>query len=138
MANIAPNSRQGRPNKNKKFLLARLQDEYGEQFHPIMQMAKNAHQMQSLLENLPEDTSVETLFIALKQAIDSWEKIAQYTEPKLKAMEVKHTTMPKVKTIDLGGKPTLSASVINGEITDERTTNNTDRNEAARQDISRL
>lgn len=136
MANAAPNSRQGRPNKNKKFLLARLQDEYGEQFHPIMQMAKNAHKMQTLLESLPEDTSVETLFIALKQAIDSWEKIAQYTEPKLKAMEVKHTTMPKVKTIDLGGKPAISANVINGEITDERTTNNTDTDKAARQDIS--
>lgn len=136
MANSAPNSRQGRPNKNKKFLLARLQDEYGEQFHPIMQMAKNAHKMQSLLESLPEDTSIETLFIALKQAIDSWEKIAQYTEPKLKAMEVKHTTMPKVKTIDLSGKPTLDIDIINGEMISERTTNDTNTDQAARQSIS--
>ena len=136
MANSAPNSRQGRPNKNKKFLLARLQDEYGEQFHPIMQMAKNAHKMQSLLESLPEDTSIETLFIALKQAIDSWEKIAQYTEPKLKAMEVKHTTMPKVKTIDLSGKPTLDIDIINGEMISERTTNDTNTDQAARHSIS--
>ena len=136
MANSAPNSRQGRPNKNKKFLLARLQDEYGEQFHPIMQMAKNAHKMQSLLESLPEDTGIETLFIALKQAIDSWEKIAQYTEPKLKAMEVKHTTMPKVKTIDLSGKPTLDIDIINGEMISERTTNDTNTDHAARQSIS--
>ena len=32
----------GSPNKNKKFLLNRLQDMYGQDFHPIMKMAENA------------------------------------------------------------------------------------------------
>ena len=35
-------SRLGSPNKNKKFLLNRLQDMYGQDFHPIMKMAENA------------------------------------------------------------------------------------------------
>ena len=35
-------SRLGSPNKNKKFLLNRLQDMYGKDFHPIMKMAENA------------------------------------------------------------------------------------------------
>ena len=32
----------GSPNKTKKFLLNRLQDMYGQDFHPIMKMAENA------------------------------------------------------------------------------------------------
>ena len=35
-------SRLGSPNKNKKCLLNRLQDMYGQDFHPIMKMAENA------------------------------------------------------------------------------------------------
>ena len=35
-------SRLGSPNRNKKFLLNRLQDMYGQDFHPIMKMAENA------------------------------------------------------------------------------------------------
>jgi len=111
------NSRAGIPNKNKKFLLARLQDEYGENFHPIMRMAENAHKLQDLIDKLPED-DLEKLFIGYKSAIDAWEKIAQYTEPKLKAVEVKHTSMPKVKMIDLSGKPRIEDSVIDVELPD--------------------
>ena len=73
-------SRKGSPNKNKVFLLKRLQDMYGDDFHPIMKMAENAVELQKLavMEN-PN---------AIKLAIDAWDKIAQYTEPKLKATEV--------------------------------------------------
>ena len=35
-------SRLGSPNRNKKLLLNRLQDMYGQDFHPIMKMAENA------------------------------------------------------------------------------------------------
>ena len=35
-------SRLGSCNKIKKFLLNRLQDMYGDDFHPIMKMAENA------------------------------------------------------------------------------------------------
>jgi len=76
----------GTLNKNKRFLLNRLQDMYGEQFHPIMKMAENADRLQNLLEAIPEE-DINILFQGLKNSIDAWEKIAQYTEPKLKAVE---------------------------------------------------
>lgn len=74
-------SRKGKLNKNKKFLLGRLQDLYGEEFHPIMRMAENAVILQELATLDREPTT-------LKAALDGWEKVAQYVEPKLKAVEV--------------------------------------------------
>lgn len=76
--------------KNKIFLLKRLQDMYGEDFHPIMQMAKNAHKAQVLIDNYEQDENLDpqALFAGLKFAVDAWDKVANYTEPKLKAIEV--------------------------------------------------
>lgn len=74
-------SRAGSPNKNKSFLLKRLQDMYGEDFHPIMRMAENAVKLQAAAD-------VEPLPVNFKAAIDGWEKVAQYVEPKLKAIEL--------------------------------------------------
>lgn len=81
----------GRPtgslNKNKDFLLTRLQAMYGKDFHPIMRMAENADRLQKVLDEVPnEDAAV--LFVGLKTSIDAWDKVASYTEPKLKAVEV--------------------------------------------------
>lgn len=64
-------SRAGSPNKNKAFLLKRLQDMYGEDFHPIMQMAEIAS---------TEENDIRLRF-------DAWKEIAKYTEPQLKAVE---------------------------------------------------
>ena len=75
-------SRLGSPNKNKKFLLARLQDMYGEQFHPIMKMAEAASKLDYIAETEGDVT-------ALTAALNGWGKIAEYTEPKLKAVEVR-------------------------------------------------
>ena len=75
-------SRLGSPNKNKKFLLARLQDMYGEQFHPIMKMAEAASKLDYIAEQ-------EGDVAALTAALNGWGKIAEYTEPKLKAVEVR-------------------------------------------------
>ena len=69
-------SRLGSPNKNKKFLLNRLQDMYGQDFHPIMKMAENAvrlHDIASKNDNIDD----------LKRSIDARDRIAKYTEPKL-------------------------------------------------------
>ena len=76
--------------KNKAFLLNRLQAMYGEDFHPIMQMAKNAHKAQVLIDDYEKDTELDpqALFAGLKFAVDAWDKVAQYTEPKLKSVEV--------------------------------------------------
>ncbi len=67
--------------KNKKFLLSRLQDMYGENFHPIIRMAERANDLDALAVNEPDA-------INLKASIDAWDKIANYTEPKLKAIDV--------------------------------------------------
>ena len=75
-------SRLGSPNKNKKFLLARLQDMYGKQFHPIMKMAEAASKLDYIAEQ-------EGDVAALTAALNGWGKIAEYTEPKLKAVEVR-------------------------------------------------
>ena len=67
--------------KNKKFLLNRLQDMYGDNFHPIIRMAERANDLDALAVNEPDAVN-------LKASIDAWDKIANYTEPKLKAVEV--------------------------------------------------
>lgn len=77
-------SRRGIPNRNKKFLLTRLQDMYGDDFHPIMRMAEQAVRLHGIAET--GETS------DIKASIDAWDKIAAYTEPKLKATEVDLTT----------------------------------------------
>ena len=71
----------GIPNKNKGFLLNRLQDMYGDDFHPIMKMAENAVKLQASADLDPESAN-------FKAALDGWEKIAQYVEPKLKAVDL--------------------------------------------------
>ena len=74
-------SRKGSPNKNKNFLLKRLEDMYGKDFHPIMRMAESAVELQRIAS---EEQDVQ----AYKAALDGWDKIANYTEPKLKSVEV--------------------------------------------------
>ena len=54
---------------------------YGDDFHPIMNMAENAVKLQKAAE-AEQDTA------SFKAALEGWEKIAQYVEPKLKAVEV--------------------------------------------------
>ena len=89
-------SRAGSPNRNKTFLLNRLQDMYGDDFHPIMRMAENAVTLhdQARSTNDPSD---------LKASIDAWDKIAQYTEPKLKASEISLEANIKATEVDMMG-----------------------------------
>ena len=72
----------GVPNKNKKFLLSRLQDMYGESFHPILKMAEAASKLDYIAEEEGDVT-------ALNAAVNAWSKVAEYTEPKLKAVEIR-------------------------------------------------
>ena len=75
-------SREGSPNKNKQFLLKRLQDMYGADFDPIIKAAENAVRMQELAETSDDE------FACRKECVTAWDKIAQYVTPKLKAIEV--------------------------------------------------
>lgn len=83
------------PNKNKTFLMNRLQTMYGKDFHPIMQMAKNADTLQKIAD-VHADGSITTgdeedkinMIDATSSSIaatGAWEKIAPYVEPKLTA-----------------------------------------------------
>ena len=91
-------NRAGSPNKNKAFLLNRLQDMYGEDFHPIMKIAANCNELQIGLDEMEapdEDASLEQLIdyregrvAAITRANAEWSRIAEYTEPKLKAIEL--------------------------------------------------
>ena len=89
-------SRAGSPNRNKAFLLDRLRDMYGDDFHPIMRMAENAVTL--------HDQARGTMDAAdLKASIDAWDKIAQYTEPKLKASEVNLNAKIEATEVDMLG-----------------------------------
>ena len=98
----------GVPNKNKKFLLARLQDMYGESFHPIMKMAEAASKLDYIAE---EEGDVA----ALNAAVNAWGKVAEYTEPKLKAVEIRADEGAVVaiqrKRFD-GGTDAIEAEVV--------------------------
>ena len=102
-------SRLGSPNKNKKFLLARLQDMYGEQFHPIMKMAETASKLDYIAEQ-------EGDVAALTAALNGWGKIAEYTEPKLKAVEVRadDSTIVRVSRRRFDG----TTDAVDGDIAD--------------------
>lgn len=92
----------GIPNKNKAFLLNRLQDMYGEDFHPIVQIAKNCVELQEKVDSIPEPEPDDDGVIspedmaehaankvaAIRTANFEWSRIAEYTEPKLKAIEI--------------------------------------------------
>lgn len=88
----------GSSTKNKEFLLGRLQDMYGKDFHPIIKMAKNAVVLQDIADkavktpiidlNAKEGKIIITASSAAVEAINAWDKIAAYTEPKLKALEI--------------------------------------------------
>lgn len=82
-------SRKGVPNKNRDFLMNRLQEMYGDDFDPIMKMAANAKKMEDLAQE------PETLALEPKDKIEmynktnqAWDRVAQYTQPKLKAIEL--------------------------------------------------
>lgn len=98
----------GVPNKNKKFLLARLQDMYGESFHPILKMAEAASKLDGIAEQEGDVT-------ALNAAVNAWSKVAEYTEPKLKAVEIRADNSAVVaisrRRFD-GGTEVIEAEVV--------------------------
>lgn len=95
-------SRAGSPNKNKQRLLKTLQAEYGEDFNPIMEMAKNASRLQDIADDFYKDdeTLIETSDIegghikvtdkisTAVIATNAWGRIAEYVTPKLKSVEI--------------------------------------------------
>ena len=69
----------GVPNKNKQFLLNRLKALHGEDFDPMMRMVDQAIKLHGLANESGEP-------MALKASVVAWDKVAAYTQPKLKAV----------------------------------------------------
>ena len=53
---------------------------YGDDFHPIMSAAANAYRMNQIAEKSDDIQDLE-------RASKAWDRIAEYTEPRLKAVE---------------------------------------------------
>jgi hypothetical protein len=71
----------GTTNRNEKFLTDKLRKMYGKDFDPIMRAAEMAVEIHSV--------ALETKEMAdMVQAVNCWDKIAQYIQPKLKAIEI--------------------------------------------------
>ncbi len=64
---------------------AELKKQFGQDFNVIFKMAENIVRMQELAE---QDPDPESEFGLRKECVNSLDKIAQYIEPKLKAVEV--------------------------------------------------
>ena len=90
------------PNKNKRGLKAELKRAYGDDFDVIMMMAENCKTLHEIakahVQTGPEGQRLVTVgddglidaSSSAKTAIDSLDKLAQYVEPKLKAVEMQH------------------------------------------------
>ena len=94
--------REGRPNKNKKFLESRLKEMYGEQFDPIIRAADMALLLQAEAQST-EENKVQ----AIKASVDAWLKIGEFVQPKLKAVEISGT--------DGDSLPAISVTIVRGE-----------------------
>lgn len=85
----------GTYNKLKDRLFNALAKEYGEEWNPILMMAKNAAYLQESANSLiysaeldPEDhEGVFHAIAACQEANKEWERIAPYVQPKLKQVE---------------------------------------------------
>ena len=86
----------GSLNRNQIFLMNRLKTMLGDDFDPVVNMAKNAVEIQKqgdkaveayhkLTEPTKEDLS--DLFIILANCIEAWNKIAAYTNAKIRTIE---------------------------------------------------
>ena len=79
----------GSPNKSKRSLLARLKEEYGDDFHPIMKLARNCVYLQ---EAADKEKDAEKREMKVKAANAEWARMAEYTEPKLKSADINVNT----------------------------------------------
>ena len=74
--------------RNQSFLQRRLEAMYGDDFHPIMKIAANCVELQEAADALKDP---EERRAALKSANAEWSRISEYSEPKLKSIEVEAT-----------------------------------------------
>ena len=88
----------GSTNKNKDRLWKALKAEYGDDFDPLLTIAKNANVLQDAVnlslehyEDASEDEKKEAVLLAFKlipEVNKEWYRVAEFITPKLKAVEV--------------------------------------------------
>ena len=76
----------------------RLRELYGDDFDPVIKMSENADFMHQLSETArkaveSEEPTIDSPLVeaaakASKDSIDAWDKVAKYTTPQLKSIEV--------------------------------------------------
>lgn len=86
--------------RNKAFLQKRLKDMYGDDFEPVMKMAENAVFLQSVAKRFQDeivdsikagalvDSALDQATESTNTAIAAWDRIAKYTTPQLKQIEI--------------------------------------------------
>ena len=65
----------------KEHFVKRMQNIYGENFDPLMKMAENSMRLQEIADNESDNANAQI------EANKEWERIAQFTTPKLKSVE---------------------------------------------------
>lgn len=84
----------GIPNKNKRGLRAQLKQQYGDDFDVIMMMAEHCNTLHKIAKHhatgatSTDGKEVIDALSSAKEAISNLDKLAQYVEPKLKAVEL--------------------------------------------------
>ena len=73
--------KKGTPSRNEKFLNDRLKAMLGKDFDPIMKAAEMAVEIHAVALATREMSD-------MVHAVNCWDKVAQYCQPKLKAIEI--------------------------------------------------
>ena len=94
----------GTPNRGKNALKANLAKLYGNDFCAVSKIAHNAVILQHRVDEAEaerlkpvedgEEPSPGATLEMLRETVNAWEKVAQYVEPKLKAIEVSNADEP--------------------------------------------
>jgi len=112
---MAVNQDNQRPDKNKQTLARLLKNKYGEKFNPVDKMVQHAvkidEMIQKQVDGINGEDGVEPDVLDRKTAVECWDKVAQYVQPKLKATEISGNLDTNiVKIIDLSGTPAKTPS----------------------------
>ena len=65
----------------KEHFVKRMQNIYGKDFDPLMKMAENSMRLQGIADSEADNSNAQI------EANKEWERIAQFTTPKLKSVE---------------------------------------------------
>ncbi len=81
----------GIPNRNRGYTLNKLKEMWGDDFDPLVKMAESCNELIKLASDYKKEhpTNWTEIFSFNERIVSSFDKVASYTQPKLKAIEVK-------------------------------------------------